>query len=73
MNVDVELIERDLARADVCGVTIVVEGRQWICVLAVHDDPPNSRHGQRSEQWHNGYAPRSARHYYRRRYPHSDH
>lgn len=70
---DLELIERSLEKPDYCGVTRIIEGREWICVRSVHDDPPRPRHGQRSQQPQNGYYPRSERHYFRRRYPHSDH
>lgn len=56
-----------------CGVQRVIEGKVWVCVRYVHDDPPQARHGQRSQQQQHGYYPRSERHYYVRRYPGTEH
>lgn len=65
--------ERELERPDVCGVTRLVAGKEWICVAKVHDDPPRPGHGQRSAQSQLGYYPRSERHYFRRRWPDTNH
>ena len=56
-----------------CGVVRVIQGKEWICVKEVHDDPPKEGHGQKSAQWYHGYPPKSERHYFRRRYPGTDH
>lgn len=62
------------ARADVCGVEQTINGRVWVCVKPVHDDPPQPGHGQRSEQpTAYGYAPKSRRHYFVRKWPGTDH
>jgi hypothetical protein len=59
----------ELAAADRCGVTRLLNGHEWVCVAAVHDTPkqrsslPDAR----------GYWPRSERHYMVRRYPGTDH
>jgi hypothetical protein len=55
-----------------CGVIRVINGREWICIKRVHDDPPRPGHGQRSSAWYRGYPPKSERHYFRRRWPNSD-
>lgn len=56
-----------------CGVTRWINGKEWVCVRYVHDDPPREGHGQRSVQPTHGYYPRSERHHMARRYPGTDH
>lgn len=64
---DLQLVEQDLQRPNVCGAQQTINGKTWVCVRDVHDD------GHHTDQWYRGYPPRSQRHYYRRRYPGTNH
>lgn len=46
----------------------VINGKEWVCIAAAHDDPPRPGHGQRSMQWYRGYPPKSERHWFVRRW-----
>jgi hypothetical protein len=57
-----------LASADLCRVTQMVAGHEFICLLPVHDD------GKKKDQWDSrGRPARWRRHLMVRRYPHGDH
>jgi len=68
---DLELVERSLERPDRCGITQIVNGKEWVCVKAAHGDPPPLEGAQIRPAY--GHHRPSACHYFRRRYPHSDH
>jgi hypothetical protein len=54
-----------IERFDACGITRVINGREWVCIARAHDTEK-----QRSRQLdRRGYPARSERHYMVPRYP----